>query len=182
MTKWSVFWGCVLPLEETKTHAACCSYSQRVSLLTLDSKMMHPDAHRHIRNHVFLPLLWLTSVCALRALTIQCSIPHPSSLNATTSPHIANLPLIVRMHSTQWLLFIVHSFTYRASCLAWYSIILQPTLSFPAISPRDSSTTTLIVQHTGFIQTEGTASMNRISAFLRHKQTVSCSPLTEDCC
>lgn len=41
----------------------------------------------------------------------------------------------IRAHRTQWFLFIVHSFMWRASCLAWYSIILQPTLSFPAI-PR----------------------------------------------
>lgn len=35
-----------------------------------------------------------------------------------------------------WLLFIVHSFIRRASCLAWYSVILQPTFSFSAIPWR----------------------------------------------
>lgn len=47
----------------------------------------------------------------------------------------------VRVHGTQWLLFIVHSFMWRASCLAWYSIVFQPTSLLPCHSLRDSSTT-----------------------------------------
>lgn len=93
---------------------------------------------------VSLPLLWLTSVYAL----------HTSRYNDQhLSPHLwTSLPAITLLqtraqhaqmhtHDTQWLLFIVHSFTWRASCLAWYNIILQPTLSFPSHSLRDSSAT-----------------------------------------
>lgn len=43
--------------------------------------------------------------------------------------------------------------------------------------------TTLFVQHTGFIQTKGTASPSRISALLRHQQTRNCiTPNEHHCC
>lgn len=71
---------------------------------------------------------------------VQYSTPHSLSLKGTLLLRTIQTHKETYAHSTQWLLFIVHSFMLRASCLAWYSIIFQPTLSFPAIPGGGSST------------------------------------------
>lgn len=58
---------------------------------------------------------------------------------------------------------------------------LSPSLPFPE-GPTDHKPTTLIVQHTGFIQTKGTASVSHISASLRQQHTLNYNPLTAYYC
>lgn len=97
----------------------------------------------------------------------------------------------MRMHTHKWVRT-AHSgccSLFIHSCWglhAWLGIAsffspLSPALPFPK-ELVDHKPTTLIVQHTGLIQTKGTASLSHISAFLRHQQTMNCFPLTAYCC
>lgn len=83
---------------------------------------------------VSFQLIKLISVCALYCI-FRYHAQHISHLYA--SQKLVKLPSshqTTHMHTRSCtLLFIVHSFMWRASSLAWYCIILQPTLSFPAI-------------------------------------------------
>lgn len=115
----------------------------------------------------------------LHTLRFQCSIPHPSYLDATTSIHITVFPPSMCMRTVRYVpaehsgfcsLFI-HSCGGLHVWLGTASFFspLSPFLPFPE-GLVDHKSTTLIVQHTGFIQTKGTASLNRILGYLRHQQ------------
>lgn len=142
---------------------------------------------------MFLPFVKLTSVYALHTLRFQCSIPHPSFLDATSSIHITVFPPNMRMHTLKYVptehsgfcsLFI-HSCGGLHVWLGTASFFspLSPSLPFPE-GLVDHKSTSLIVQYTGFIETKGTASLNHILGFLRHHQEAAlpCSPLTENLC
>ncbi len=96
----------------------------------------------NVRNYSHLRLIhssnWRQTVLCIPLVTMISTSPliferhYQQSLCRPLSKHMHGRKQ-TRVHGTQWLLFIVHSFMWRVSCLAWYSIILQPTLSFPAI-------------------------------------------------
>lgn len=136
----------------SETQRALCFFQGCVSVRELffktpNSQMLciqvtqtHTQTHIHINTSVFFAARQTDVILCSTYPKVQFSTPRPLSLlrQSRPSPHLqthACAHTKMRVHGTQWLLFIVHSFMWRASCLAWYSIILQPTLSFPAI-PR----------------------------------------------
>lgn len=86
-------------------------------------------------------------------------------------------------HDAQWLLFIVHSYGgLHPGSVRRHSSAHSP-FSFPDAPLGDfldHKPTTLIAQHTDFIQSKGR--LRHITAFLRHQQTLNCICLTEYYC
>lgn len=143
---WSDFLGCVLPLEQTTAQRLLCSFSGCVSVRQLFFKLWihwcriqgHVDAHTHThetsipdaRKHLHLRLHHSSNWRQLSLCIPPLTILTISSLSYERHLQISHTQMSAQ--GTQWLLFIVHSFMWRASCLAWYGIILRPTLSFSA--------------------------------------------------
>lgn len=149
-----------------KTQRALClgmwvwaSLSSNPQFTDAASKVTQTHTHRYTRKHLHLCFChsshWRQSMLSIPLGTMLNTSPfiferHYQHSNCRPPPQHAHELTQIRAHGTQWLLFIVHSFMWRASCLAWYSIIFQPTLSlqFPE-GPVDHKPTTLILQHTG---------------------------------
>lgn len=181
-----IFRGVCCLWREQKTQRAlyslegCVSVSMLFFAETLHSQILFKYKHTCnisicVSHH---SLNWRHSILRIPVSTMLNTLPPNVSclhyLTFSPSTHTyarAQMHTLAHAHGTQWLLFIVHSFMWRALCLDWYSIILQPTrspsLPFPE-GPIDHRPTALMLQHTGFIQTNATTALSCTSASLRH--------------
>lgn len=149
--------------------------------------MLHPRSHRHthINAHICVSATFLNW-----RQSLLC-IPWGTMIN--TSPliverhyrHLHHLP--PSKHAHKWVCaahsgccsLFIHSYIGLHAWLGTASFFspLSPSLPFPEGLVHHKPTT-LIVQHTGFIQAKGTASLSHISAPLRHQQSLNYFPQT----
>lgn len=184
VAKCSDFWVCVLPLKEARTQSLYFSEKVRKSFSSNPQlKKFSIQGHTDACAQTLISVLYATPTSDI---SLQQSLRYNPQCLSFASSHNPIFSWNMHTNHSSCCSLFIHSFIHVAGFMFGLVQHHSSAHSLPHCHPLrglvDRKSTTLIVQHSGFIQTKGTPPLEHISAFLRQWLSPNCSLLTECYC